>query len=228
MAEPALFTLVRCEVRWKRTTGVASDDQLNTFFVSSATEGTAPLSDAAQGAAANMRNYLDSRMPASLFTSTPIAEVTTFNMLDPEPRVPIEVITMDTVSLSAAQALPEEVSLVVSFQGVPISGQSMRQRRGRMYLPTMVVTELDDNTSTIWKDNAVSNAVDMMTAIKSDLEAASCHLVVFSRVAAAAAGGTLLNQARAGATIVTNGWVDNEPDTQRRRGRPGGTKTVWS
>lgn len=228
MSEAALTQLVRCEVRWKRTTGVASDDQLNTFFVSATTGAVGPVSDGAQGAAATMRNFIDSQMPASLFTSTPVAEVTTFNMLDPEPRVPIEVITMNSVSLSGSQALPEEVSMVVSYQGVPISGQSMRQRRGRMYLPTFVVTQLDEDTSTIWNSAVVANAASMMENIRDDLEAADLHLVVFSRVAAAAAGGTLLNQAKAGATIVNNGWVDNEPDTQRRRGRPGGTKTAWS
>lgn len=228
MSEAALTQLIRCEVRWKRSTGVASDDQLNTFFVSTATVSRAAVSGACLGAAQTMRNFCDDHMPSSLFNDTPVSEVMTFDMLEPEPRVPVDVQNNNTVSLTGFQGLPEEVSMVVSYQGVPISGQSMRQRRGRMYLPTFSVNDLDATTSTVWKATAVADVVDMMTAIKNDLEASGCHLVVFSRVAAAAAGGTLLNQARAGATIVNNGWVDNEPDTQRRRGRPGGTKTAWS
>lgn len=228
MSEAALTQLVRCEVRWKRTTGVASDDQLNTFFVSTSSIALGGVNDGAQGAAATMRNYLDGTLPDALFTPTPIAEVTTFNMLDPEPRVPIEVITMNAGALSSSQPLPEEVSMVVSYQAVPISGQSMRQRRGRMYLPTFSVDQLDADTSTKWSSSTVGAFATMMESIRDDLEAADLHLVVFSRVAAAAAGGTLLNQAKAGATIVNNGWVDNEPDTQRRRGRPGGTKTAWA
>ena len=39
-----------------------------------------------------------------------------------------------------------------------------------------------------------------------------------------AEGGTLFESM----TTVTQGWVDNEPDTQRRRGQDGGTKTAFA
>lgn len=228
MSYPTLTGLLRCEIRWKRLTGVARDDQINTFFVGTSTLSDPDLLTAAQGAQVNMRNFLDGFMSSHIFAGAPLAHRLIFNMLDAEPRIPIDEGDMGAGSLSAAEALPEEVSMVVSFEGPHISGESQRRRRGRMYLPTFTVDDVTHTTSVVWASGAVSNAVAMMEALTGDLETAGAHLVVFSRVAAAAAGGTLLNQARAGATIVSNGWVDDEPDTQRRRGRPSGTRTAWT
>jgi len=228
MGQPALSGLYRCEVRWKRTTGVASDDQTNTFFVGTDTGSSADLLNSCISMATDMRNFLDNLMPLALFDPTILAEVLIFDMLDAEPRIPVGTFTLSSASLSTSQPLPEEVTAVISYYAEPVSGQSMRQRRGRMYLPTFTVDALDATSSTIWDSTTVGIIHDLGIAMKGAAEFYDCALTVFSRVAAAAAGGSLLDQARAGASYVLAGWVDNEPDTQRRRGRPGGTKTAWS
>jgi len=227
MAQNDLSGLYRTEVRWIRSTGVSSDDQTNTFFVGTDTGTSADLLNSCTSIVTDMRNFLDNLMPSVLFNDSPLLTYLVFDMLDPEPRTPIFVDSLDTASLNGFQPLPEECSAVVSYQAEPVSGQSQRQRRGRMYMPTFSVDSLDFTQSTIWDAATVGVLVDMMTAIKGAAEFYDCALTVFSRVAAAAAGGSTLDQAQAGASYIINGWVDNEPDTQRRRGRPGGSKTVW-
>lgn len=228
MAESSLINLCRAEIRWHRTTGVARDDQINTFFVGTDTENFVDLETATIGAIATIRNAIDGFMSSLLFTGAPLATYYTFNMLDAEPRQPQTVADMGAGTLSGAQPLPEEVTMVASFQGVPISGQSQRRRRGRLYLPTFTVDDLDASSSTIWDPDTIAAMCTMMSDVKDVLLTANCALSVFSRKAASDAGGTLLNQAKAGTTYVQSGWIDNEPDTQRRRGRNGGTKTQWT
>jgi len=124
---------------------------------------------------------------------------------DPIPRAPVLESNWTLGSAPTGSALPPEVSLCCSFQGAKVSGVPQARKRGRIYLPFM-------NTSACGADGrpvagtltaAVSVGQGLLTA--SDA-AATWAWVTYSRVAP-------------GYSVVTDGWVDNEFDIQRRRGR---------
>lgn len=227
MSLPGLVHCIRNEVRWLRTTGDPADNQINTFFTAIQTDDRQALLDASVAFIASYRTFVDELLPSALFTSSPLLHYLQFDMLEAEPRVPVAEGDAGAGTLSSAQPLPEECSMVLSLDTPHVSGQSQQRRRGRMYLPTFSVDAIDSTTSTIWDPDVVDTVTTWIAGAVDGLESADCHLVVFSRVEAAAAGGTLLNQARAACTVVDHGWVDNEPDTQRRRGRRNGTRTAW-
>jgi hypothetical protein len=228
MPIPGLVHLIRNEVRWLRTTGDSADDQINTFFTSSNVDDRQALLDASVAFIASFRTFIDGLMPSALFTSAPLLHYLQFDMLEAEPRAAVAEGDAGAGALSGSQPLPEECSMVLTLDSPHVSGQSQRRRRGRMYLPTFTVDALDATTSTIWDQSVIDVVTTWIPDAIAALEDADCNLVIFSRVEAAEDGGTLLQQARAGATVVTRGWVDNEPDTQRRRGRDGGTRSAWS
>ena len=122
---------------------------------------------------------------------------------DPKPRVPVQVWT-GTADPTATAGLPAEVALVLSFQADLESGEVQARRRNRVYLGPFG-----------------TNANDAIGRPLGDL----VQTMLF-------AGKQLILEANASfrwswvtysptadeAHTVTNGWVDNAWDTQRRRG----------
>jgi len=139
-------------------------------------------------------------------------EITAYNDLDPTPRPPV-LTTVATIVPSAGVPLPPEVSLCLSFQGTRLAGTPQAQRRGRVYLPFFGETGNDT-------DGRPTPA--MVTA----LAAAGGALLTASTAAATWAWLTYSTVAP-GYTQVVNGWVDNEWDTQRRRGRAATSRTTF-
>lgn len=124
---------------------------------------------------------------------------------DPEPRAPIEEGSWNFSSVAGGNPLPTEISLVMSFQGEKVSGVPQARRRGRIYLPFIGSGQngSDGRPSSTLIADVVAAGDALLTASNN---AAGWTWLVFSRVAP-------------GYTAVTNGWVDNEWDVQRRRGR---------
>lgn len=127
-----------------------------------------------------------------------------YNRADASPRVPIDV--LDDNLVTGITALPQEVALCMSFQAAATSGVNQARRRGRIYFGPLAATALDNNTG--------RPAAGFLTALN-------------------AFGGSLLNQSQAQENwtwtvhsqttgsdhVIANGWVDNEFDTMRSRGR---------
>lgn len=140
-------------------------------------------------------------------------ELTSYLRTDPEPRPPV-LTTMANLSPLGGAPLPTEVSLVMSFQGDRMAGVPQARRRGRVYLPFM--GEDDNHTDgrpTTAQVTMVANAGDAL--LTASTAATDWTWLVYSAV-------------EPGYTIITNGWVDNEWDTQRRRGRPATIRTTFS
>lgn len=125
-----------------------------------------------------------------------------YRMSDPTPRVPVYSDTWNFPGSLAVNTEPPEVALVLSFQGAKSSGVNQASRRGRIYLgPFGNSTDIDGRPS-----STLINAVaGFGSTLLADSNLADWTWVVFSPT---------LN----GAVPVTNGWVDNSWDTQRRRG----------
>jgi len=137
-----------------------------------------------------------------------------YDMSDPEPRAPISEQTFNFTSPLSGNPLPTEVSLCLSFQAEKLSGVPQARRRGRVYIGPL-------NTSGLATDGRPASG------IVTQLSGAGDALLTLS-----GAPGTwdwsVYSPTLGGTAIVNNGWVDNEYDTQRRRGRKFTSRTVFS
>ncbi len=136
-----------------------------------------------------------------------------YDMADPEPRVP-ESQGQWSLTRSSGDSLPTEVALAVSFQAVAVSGIPQARRRGRIFIPFLLATVNGANsrpaTATV---NQINGAFDaFLTASKA---ASTWKWAIYSPT-------------NANFVEVDNGWIDDEWDTQRKRGRVATTRTVFS
>lgn len=139
--------------------------------------------------------------------------VKSYNRSDPLPRAPVTNSVFNFAGGPVGNPMPPEVSLCGSFQAVLQSGIPQSRRRGRIYLGPV-------NTGTLDLDGRPTPA--RITTLRNALNA----LRVASAAAATWDWQVFSTRNLIGYTIA-NGWVDNEFDTQRRRGRLATTRTVF-
>lgn len=128
-----------------------------------------------------------------------------FNRADPTPRVPTDEGTFNFTTAPSGAPCPPEVALVMSFQGAAASGTPQARRRGRVYFGPLDASFIDSSG----RPNAT--LLNLLDGFGTALLAAS-----------GSAGGWewgVYSTVDAITVAVINGWVDDEFDTQRRRGR---------
>lgn len=161
---------------------------------------------------ANFYGAIDVQM-GNLIKTTSGLTWKTYNKADPEPRVPVAIGTGNLVP-ALEDCLPTEVSLCVSFQSVALSGTPQARRRGRIYLPFLASSKNgSDARPTPTLVGAVVTAADAL--VTTSKAATNWLWCVYSPTTGLS-------------TEVDNGWVDNEWDTQRRRGRVRTSRSLFS
>ena len=150
---------------------------------------------------------------SNLVRTTDGCMMKSYDMADPEPRAPV--LTFEGDLSPGGAPLPPEVSLVMSFQAAQSSGVPQARRRNRVYLPFY---------------NAAANGIDgrpdsttitpVITAATNLLAASGPTSSDWQWIVRSPTDNTI--------DIVDNGWVDNEWDTQRRRGRPSTSRSTFS
>lgn len=113
----------------------------------------------------------------------------------------------DIFNLGAAPAggkLPDELAIVLSFQGIKAAGAPQARRRGRLYLGPLDTAAATDNRPATACLTAIANAA---TTLKASVIALGGN----SR-------WSIWSVADQVGVLVDNGWVDNAFDVQRRRG----------
>lgn len=136
-----------------------------------------------------------------------------YNKADPEPRAPVATGTA-TLTLGGGQSLPPELAMCVSFQALGASGVPQARRRGRIYIP-------------FFQASANTTSGRPSTAVVSQLASAADTLITTSK-AASTWLWVVYSPTTGASTEVDNGWVDNDWDIQRRRGRKYTTRTLFS
>jgi hypothetical protein len=117
------------------------------------------------------------------------------------PRTPVYINTMTPINRGGTYS-PAELSMVLSFQGAPSAGVPQARRRNRVYIGPLGFVA----TGNAIPANKCQQLVDAGDAMLVN----SAALANWTWVAASPTYGT--------AVPVTNGWVDNAWDIQRRRG----------
>jgi hypothetical protein len=140
-------------------------------------------------------------------------EITSWDFGDSPPRAPV-LTTTATLAGMSINGLPPEVALCMSFQGARLSGVPQARRRGRVYIPFLTETA-NDGTGRPSSALITSIANAGQALLTASDGAATWEWEIYSSVAP-------------GFTTVTDGWVDNEWDTQRRRGRVATSRTTFT
>lgn len=140
-----------------------------------------------------------------------------YNREDPEPRAPVLTYNWNLTTAPSGAACPPEVTVCCSFQGDPLSGQPQARRRGRNYLPF-------PGAGTIGSDGRPSAGCIAAAVSWGD------SLLEFSKSSTDHTWVVASSYGVPGEfdVVITNGWVDNEFDTQRRRGRDATARSTFS
>jgi hypothetical protein len=123
------------------------------------------------------------------------------------PRVPF-VVPANPLPNRSGAGYPGEVALVSSFY----AGTNTPRKRGRHYLGPLSAGVSDGAASPRPASNILAAIADRAKNV-----AQTTQNVTWVQV----------SQAASMASVVTNGWVDNAFDTQRRRGNPPSARTTW-
>lgn len=138
-----------------------------------------------------------------------------YDLTQPEPRVPVSDTLLGLSSAKGTTTMPPEVSLCLSFQAETVSGLNQKRRRNRVYLgPT----------------NEVANEPSgrPATLMLTDLQAAAQALLNSSGTNPDWAWTVYSTFTPTSVVPVQNGWIDDEWDTQRRRGRKPTVRVVFT
>src|SRR5215211_656120 len=128
------------------------------------------------------------------------------------PQIYTDTLFSTAVSAHATAALPTEVALVLSYAGPKVAGKNQNRRRGHIYLgPWGAIGDNNDNDRP--KTQLVGIVKDAAAAFLAESNGGiTYNWVVYSQTSVDQGGGGDPY------VVVTNGWVDDSWDTQRRRG----------
>lgn len=143
-----------------------------------------------------------------------------YNMTDPTPRQPVGApFNMPIGPGGSGTGLPNEVAVVLSYQRTLTSGQPPARSRGRIYIGPLGSIALTMGTSTSFPTVALNFRNDLATFAQTlatpIIPTFPLHWVQYSPS----------NQTSGS---VTSGWIDNDFDTQRRRGFDASVRTVFA
>lgn len=207
--------LYRAQVTLPFFTAVPEDVATNTLYFQTP-EGT---SEATALSAIDVRLDAFYAVMNGLWSKVVIAPGTykVYDMADPTPRTPVGLGTVPLVFTPAALNMPEETAMCLSFQAAPVSGASQARRRGRIYLGPLSLnaTTQPSGAGFVQWASAVRTTVSNGAAAMANTTTNAATWVVYSPT-----NGT--------AHPVANGWIDNQPDTQRRRGHKTVGRTLWA
>lgn len=149
-----------------------------------------------------------------------------YDLEDAKPRPPVYE-WANTLTLGGV-GYPNEICVCASFQGPVVAGANQARRRGRHYLGPLVATAGTSSVGDIRVAGALRTAVTgAYDVLATDATTPGLIWSVFSPTTAGPEpwGPTDLAAAM---TTVTNGWVDDAFDVQRRRGLAPATRTTWT
>lgn len=133
--------------------------------------------------------------------------VKAYDRSDPEPRTPFATGELALPVTNDGPVMPEEVAVCLSFRGVLASGAPPARRRGRVYLGPLSTQTIvaGGNSRSRVAGGFIEDVIEGYEAAWAELTTAGNVHEVWSPTD------------EVGRTVV-QAWVDNEFDTQRRRG----------
>jgi len=192
---------VNAQVTIAMTSGIPRDSVVNNFYFDMVSKTSTDFDQITTALAA----FYSAMKPQLSSKVNPTGNVIKYyDHNDLTPRVPRYTSTFNITGGVAAGALPSELAVCISFQAARESGVPQARRRGRVYIgPLSTAVNLNGMVDPAHRDifkNAAKGLLDASTA------AANYVWVVHS------------HNSETDDRPVTNGWVDDAFDIQRRRG----------
>jgi hypothetical protein len=217
MADPVLVDHFRAQVVLQGKTALPEDRWVNNYcFRNDAVPGFTgdPIQVRIRKALSDFYSVAPTGQTAALrsFLTNLRLEAVTVNVYDlgiPPPRSPL--VESMLVPLGASSTpVPEEAAVCCSYYAI----QNRPRRRGRVYIGPLDVTALERTTTRVRTSDALRAVLSGCATRLMTGNGQSITWVILSGVDAAA-------------RVITGGWVDDAPDTQRRRGTAAAARTVW-
>lgn len=195
---------LRIQVTLPYVTGIPEDVAVNTFH-SAASPGDivsgAAVLTAIEGFYDDLAGFLSGLLAGTI-------EVKTYDMSQPEPRVPISEEVISPGFTPEGTTLPEEVAMCISWRAERPSGVPAARARGRTYIGPL-------DASVVAADSLYGRSVIAPAVINTMVTAATEFLQAMKDNGVPLA---IYSRADNAYRTINGGWVDNAFDTQRRRG----------
>jgi len=141
-------------------------------------------------------------------------EIRCYNRDDPKPRVPlITPITLPNAHAGTINHVPMDTALCLSYHAAP---PVTRRRRGRIYI--FGIQNEWMNSGALGTPPSFQTGVGT-PALRVSTQAAS--------LMSHAAGWSIWSTPNGSSARITGGYIDSEPDTQRRRGSDTSSRITW-
>lgn len=170
-------------------------------------------------------NSIDGVVYPNQITST--AQVKLYDLRDPEPRIPIFTEPL-TITPNAADMLPAEVALCLSFAAAPESGTIAARRRGRIFLGPLHTGAVEYVAGQARPTSLVMNSIKDAAAVLVDGISHPGSPGLHLKWAIYSPTTDLTSSIDDAFNDVVSGWVDNAFDTQRRRGAVATSRVTFS
>jgi len=171
-----------------------------------------------------LTDFYDTAHANVLFSTllTGSARIKIYDLEDPSPRPPVyEGTPALTGTLGAPY--PAEVAVCMTYQGPVVAGIPQARRRGRVFLGPISTAAASGGTGDLRV--AISAREDICGAAQGLIEQTELPGLTWSVYSPTLdAAGSLASAF----TTVTNGYVNDAFDTQRRRGLPPTTRSTFS
>lgn len=160
------------------------------------------------------------------------ATMKVYDLADDKPRPPVATQSFTVAAVGGGGVdLPLECALVGSYQAIPRAGVRQSSRRGRVYFGPW--QQAASSTDYKRPDSSYTDTVrDALQALQTSSEASSqCRWAIYSPTLAGGLelpGGAGPPNLPGAVSPVDNGWVDNEWDTQRSRGREATSRDTFT
>lgn len=208
-------TVIRAQASLKAVSNMPEDYATNSWCFTNPATGYVPGTFMTDKLALWYQSW---RTYGSLLTAANGHTIKWYDLLST--AVPNNPIAETTFNLTSApnSTLPTEVALCSSFKGTvtPGGGETQATNRGRVY-----AGPLGANT-------IVSTTARPVLAFQTTLQLATLALATYDSGEADDCVLCVWSQKLQSAIPVDSGWVDDEYDTQRRRGREATSRVTWS
>jgi hypothetical protein len=135
-----------------------------------------------------------------------------YDLGQPKPRAPVATFNWNIAVNPTGSELPHELAICMSYQGARVSGVPQARRRGRVFLGPI--------------DTGGVTAALVATTMQATIKSAGAALLAASQSSSIFDWMVWSPTAGIGA-VVTDGWIDNAVDVQRRRGIAATQRTVF-
>lgn len=220
MADPIIPNGIRAQLILQGKSGLPEDRFVTTWAFLRGTgvsyEDAAPLvAQTMDGFMMGTRDSgrdLESYLSPAVKTGTGAVIVKTYDLGQPPPREPDEFLLDIVAAPSSSNGIPAEVAVCGSFY----SFRNLPRSRGRIYWGPFNTGVLMNGTNGRVKPDTVfvDTLAQSLDAVKTQSQATGLTWCI-------------LSQRDAELKPVTNGWVDDAFDTQRRRGEEPISRVEW-